>query len=787
MIPKPYVSQSSQTAISKRCVAVVALSLMFLQATACLAEDRSSTSGNRDKPLVRVIDLSIGETQHVQLADGTQAVVKLVDIDEQRDSLSGAVRRAEVTVEVDGLSVQLVSATYNLPATVGKVQIDCSITRGYNANGTASSWGLKKDARLRLWPAGSPWIRPESFAYPARQRWFATHTQMANVPTYVDGGDRPSRKKIYYHSGLDIGGTEGHVEVVAATDGLVVSSGLDVLSEHKDSTPVNPRYDVVYIQDSRGWYYRYSHLKEIDERIRVGRIVSMRDRIGLLGKEGGSGGWSHLHFEIKARQPSGEWGTQAGYAFLWQAYLEQYNPSVIAVARPHHFVRTGESVTLDASKSWSKSGNALADRWALHDGVTSDRSQLTRRYDVAGMYSEVVKVTDDTGNAAYDFAIVQVIDPQRPENLPPSIHPTYAPTFDIRPNDPVRFTVRTFRTTAGREVWDFGDGSPHVTVKSDGNKKKLDPNGYAVTTHRFGKAGDYIVRVERTNQFGYQSTGHVHVCVESAERQVRVLRDVSFLSEDRLEKLDLYLPDENHVIARPAVVIVHGGGWHGGDKAAKREENIGRTLAAAGYVCASVNYVLADKSDRLDARLKQVWPQNLHDCKTAVRFLRRHAAQHRIDPARIGAIGGSAGGHLVAMLATTNPDDGLDPEGPYAGVSCQIQAVVPMYGVHDVLQQARSRGTFDLMNAAQRELCRVASPVTYVSPDDPPALILHGTKDALVSVEQSQILFDRLRKSGVKAELQIIKDAPHSFHLQPAQQDLRATVIEFFDKHLRER
>ena len=475
MMPKPYGSQSFPTAVGQRCVPFVALVLMILQGTDCSAGDESSNPGNNNRPLVRVIDLSIGETQQVKLSDGTRAVVKLVDLDEQRDSISDAVRRAEVTVEVDGVSVQLVSATYNLPTTVGRIQIDCSMTRGYNTNGTASSWGLIKDARLRLWPAGSPWIRSDSFAYPVRQKWFATHTQMANVPTYVDGGETPSRKKIYYHSGLDIGGTEGHVEVIAATDGLVVSSGLEVLPDHKNSTPVNPRYDVVYILDSRGWYYRYSHLKEIDERIKVGRIVSMRDRIGLLGKEGGSGGWSHLHFEIKAQQPSGEWGTQAGYAFLWQAYLKQYKPSVIAVARPHHFVRTGESVTLDASKSWSKSGTPLAYEWTLHNGSRSDRPQLSRTYDVAGMYSEVVKVTDDAGNSAYDFAVVQVIDHQHPEKLPPSIHPTFAPTFDIRPNDPVRFTVRSFRTTAGSEVWDFGDDSPHVTVESDGNKKSWIP------------------------------------------------------------------------------------------------------------------------------------------------------------------------------------------------------------------------------------------------------------------------------------------------------------------------
>jgi dipeptidyl aminopeptidase/acylaminoacyl peptidase len=139
------------------------------------------------------------------------------------------------------------------------------------------------------------------------------------------------------------------------------------------------------------------------------------------------------------------------------------------------------------------------------------------------------------------------------------------------------------------------------------------------------------------------------------------------------------------------------------------------------------------------------------------------------------------------MLATTKPGDGLDPKGPYADTSCRIQAVVPMYGVHDILQHAKHHGTFELMNTAQRDLCRNASPVSYVSSDDPPALILHGTNDSLVPVEQSQILFEHLRKSGVQTELQIIKDAPHSFHLQPAQQDLRATVIEFFDKHLQPR
>ncbi len=265
---------------------------------------------------------------------------------------------------------------------------------------------------------------------------------------------------------------------------------------------------------------------------------------------------------------------------------------------------------------------------------------------------------------------------------------------------------------------------------------------------------------------------------------VRIVKNVAYLSKGRAEKLDLYLPVRDDGGRRPAIVIIHGGGWHGGDKAAKREQNIGNTLAAAGYVCASVNYRLSKKSDHLATRLQEIWPGNLHDCKNAVRFLRRHADKYSIDQDHIGAIGGSAGGHLVAMLATTHKEDGLDPDGALSKYSCRIQAVVPMYGVHDVVEQARLKD--NSMTEAQEQLCRQASPVTYITTDDPPALILHGTKDALVPVEQSRILHQRLRAAKIPSQLIVIEGAPHSFHLQPKQQDLRSTVIEFFDRHLKQ-
>ena len=462
-------------------------------------------------PLVRVIDINVGETAQVTLCDGTRAQVKVLALEEIRDPLCFAVRQATVTVSVNGNQIKLVSATYHLPSKVGGVQIDCSITKGYNKNGSPAVWSLEKDVRLRLWPGKSPWIQPTTFIYPVKQKWFVTYTQMANVPVYVDGGERPGKRSIYYHSGLDIGGSEGQVEVIAATDALVVSSGKSVLEGHGPETPVRSRYDVVYLLDARGWYYRYSHLKEIDPGIVTGRVIKMGTPIGLLGKEGGSGGWSHLHFEIKSKQPSGKWGTQEGYAFLWEAYQRQYQPQLVAVARPHHLTWTGKSVVLDAGKSWSKTNTIASHEWQFHDGTQATGPQVTRRYQQAGTYSEVLKITDQDGRVDYDFAIVQVIDQTHPEQLPSTIHPNYFPTTGIRIGTPVTFKVRTFRTGAAQETWDFGDGSPRVTVKSDGNAVKHAPDGYAVTTHRFQKAGHHIIRVEHTNQHGLRAIGHLHV------------------------------------------------------------------------------------------------------------------------------------------------------------------------------------------------------------------------------------------------------------------------------------
>ena len=136
----------------------------------------------------------------------------------------------------------------------------------------------------------------------------------------------------------------------------------------------------------------------------------MGQKIGVLGKEGASGGWSHLHFDIKARQPSGKWGIQEGYAFLWEAYLREHKPQLIAVARPHHLIWAGEKVVLDGSRSWSAAGKIERYEWTFTDGTTATGPRVERTYDQPGEYSEVLKVVDARGRVDYDFAVVLVID-----------------------------------------------------------------------------------------------------------------------------------------------------------------------------------------------------------------------------------------------------------------------------------------------------------------------------------------------------------------------------------------
>ena len=259
---------------------------------------------------------------------------------------------------------------------------------------------------------------------------------------------------------------------------------------------------------------------------------------------------------------------------------------------------------------------------------------------------------------------------------------------------------------------------------------------------------------------------------------IRVERGVNYLPVGRKERADLYFPLEMPKDKKlPGIVWIHGGGWSSGARDGKREISVCSDLARNGFAVMSIDYILSDKK-------QAVWPTNLWDCKTAVRWLRQNAERLGVDPNRIGVAGGSAGGHLAAMVALTTPDDGFDPKEPLGDIPCAVKCCVDLYGIADIgtYHDATMLGkTF----AEAPELYRAASPVTYVRSNSVPILICHGTADTTVSVKQSELFAEKLKQAGVEHQLEIIPGAVHTFDLQPPQKDLRPLVLLFLDRHLK--
>ncbi len=278
---------------------------------------------------------------------------------------------------------------------------------------------------------------------------------------------------------------------------------------------------------------------------------------------------------------------------------------------------------------------------------------------------------------------------------------------------------------------------------------------------------------------------------EAAEPGPREISDVMFLTPDRAEKLDLYLPAPPSAgKLSPAVVWIHGGGWTGGTKTEPRGKTICRTLASAGYVAVSIDYKLGPGS----------WPLNLLDCKNAVRFLRAHAAEYRLDPDRIAVAGGSAGGHLALMVGLTAQKKLHEPEAPYPGVSSTVRCVIDMYGPANLrtrptdktpmrtLMTGPSRAAFGAASD-DASVWRVASPVFQVTEDSPPVLILHGRADSTVDYQQSDEMAAALKAGGGAHEYLLLDGVGHSFdwetwNKKPLPRDVKSAALTFLERHL---
>ena len=261
---------------------------------------------------------------------------------------------------------------------------------------------------------------------------------------------------------------------------------------------------------------------------------------------------------------------------------------------------------------------------------------------------------------------------------------------------------------------------------------------------------------------------------------VKVHRDLAYVENGHeRQTLDLYVPEGGRA-PLPVIVWIHGGGWRGGSK----DRCPGVSLAAREYAVASVNYRLSQHA---------VFPAQIEDCKAAIRWLRAHARQYRLDPDHFGVWGASAGAHLVALLGTTGAVKELERTGGNLELSSRVQAVVDLFGPTDLLQMGgshnRPQSPESLLIGGpiqqNKEKAAKANPIAYVTRSAAPFLILHGDQDTTVPIRQSEMLAEALKKAGVEVTFKPINGAGHGGPAFSSPENLKR-IKEFFDRHLKD-
>lgn len=340
----------------------------------------------------------------------------------------------------------------------------------------------------------------------------------------------------------------------------------------------------------------------------------------------------------------------------------------------------------------------------------------------------------------------------------------------------------------------FTANAQQATPQATFNRWDKDGSGFLSKDELPAYAQRNFKRVDSNSDGKISLQEHRAFLKPRASKQLNVQRDIEYVENGHeRHKLDLYLPPKADGKAktaekagkRPLIVWIHGGGWKQGSKDRCRASG----WVNEGYVVASINYRLSSHA---------VFPAQIHDCKAAIRWLRANADKYGIDEQRIGVWGSSAGGHLVALLGTSGDVKNLEGDIGVTDQSSRVQAVCDWFGPTDLLlmnaqSTEGSRVDHDsekspeslLLGATLQtvpEKARVAAPLTYVTDDDPPFMIVHGDNDMLVPWQQSQMLYDSLKKQNCDVTLQIIKGGGHGGFKGP---EVTESCLKFFNRTLK--
>jgi murein DD-endopeptidase MepM/ murein hydrolase activator NlpD len=416
----------------------------------------------------RFLYLDPGETVTFRLKDGTEKRIRLVSVNEEKDSVVGLTRRAQVQVEVEGKPVELTCAPYVMPTETSGLRIQAD---------TTSAWlAIPKRVQFSLWDASDPIVDTNLFGFPLPgYRLFSHGMQAYNEPVHL--GDRdgdPAGQRFYHNYGVDLAGCEGRQKVVSCINGMVVQA---------DSREGN-----FAVRDDRGLVLYFGHLDSILSGMRPGATVQRGQWIGMLGRRGASGNFSHLHvgvYRSEADMPGDRLSRNLNlYPWLVAAYQAGCPRELHAVAGPHQVALTGDRVRFNGGNSLAGQADITAFRWEFHDGTAVNGPKAEKAFEKPGCYMAALWVKDSRSAVDVDFCRVRVFSRSKPEDVVPTLFVTCKPSEEAGVNEPVNFRL----WPQGRDVediWiDFADGTKIENYRP-----------YSAVTHKFTAPGIHVVTV----------------------------------------------------------------------------------------------------------------------------------------------------------------------------------------------------------------------------------------------------------------------------------------------------
>lgn len=286
---------------------------------------------------------------------------------------------------------------------------------------------------------------------------------------------------------------------------------------------------------------------------------------------------------------------------------------------------------------------------------------------------------------------------------------------------------------------------------------------------------------------------------DEPEKLVTVIHNIEYGKVGDIPLLlDMYIPEKPRATPSPAVIWIHEGAWYEGDKSDDSSIYWSRSLAEQGFSAVSINYRLSTIAQ---------FPAAVQDCKCAIRWLKANAETYNINPNQIGVAGSSAGGHLAMMAGLADETADLEGDGGWIEFSSRVQAICSLYGpsylplmydyeVDRTIEMGGGRNdtaVFQFMGVYledRKEIYEAASPINYITPGDPPLLLIHGDIDQVVPFEQSNIMYQAYKKAGLETTLIKVIGAGHGFSqetsnpIDPSFEEITQLFLEFFKKHL---